>query len=427
MEIKHLDQYGGVWAMHLATFNALLDHARHMDLAAHQAQYREQEQPAIGHFETTPEGAALICISGPITKYGSSMSDMPHGLIGARKAIRDAAANPSIKGIVLHIDSPGGTVAGITDCAEDILRARAVKPVIAFVEDMGASAAYWLASQADRVIANTGAAVGSIGVYNVVSDWSKFYETQGVAVTVIKSGAFKGVGVEGAPVEDEHKADIQRVVDSIHGLFVGAVNAGRKRDLSALADGRVWIGEEALALGLVDQVGTLADAIGAATKTRGSVTPAPKENRMAAENQDTRPETATAPVIEKPTQPAQPAAASFAEIKAECVGATPAFICAQMESAATLPQARSAWMKHQNDALAAAQAQSHGVPPLSNGGKPDKGDTGGAVERWNAAIAAQVARGKTKQQAVSAVVKSDPDLHAAFIAEYNADRGRAAR
>jgi signal peptide peptidase SppA len=165
-----------------------------------------------------------------------------------------------VASLMLRIDSPGGSVAGIADLADLIHQASQAKPVYAFIEDCGASAAYWLASQCRFVWANTSARVGGIGVYGVVRDFSKAFESAGIRTHVIRAGAFKGAGVTGTPVTDAQLAEAQREIDAINELFVKAVSRGRRTSIDrvrALADGRVHIGEHARSLGLIDAVGSL--------------------------------------------------------------------------------------------------------------------------------------------------------------------------
>lgn len=171
--------------------------------------------------------------------------------------IAEALANNEVKSITLHIDSPGGTVAGVSEAAETISAANKQKPVIAYCEDLCASGAYYLASQAGKIIVNPNGEVGSIGVYSVYTDLSKMAEEMGVKVHVIKSGEHKGVGVPGAPITEEQLAAIEEVVNELAANFKNAVAKGRKMsiaDVEKIADGRVFLASKAKELGLVDQI-----------------------------------------------------------------------------------------------------------------------------------------------------------------------------
>lgn len=205
------------------------------------------------------DGIATIDIGGPLTKYASSTQAMFGGtsMILARKAIRDAVASERVRGIMLRIDSPGGTVAGTSDFGDEISAASARKPVWAYIEDLGASAAYWAASSAERIIANRNALIGSIGVLSVLYDSSEQAEKLGVKVHVLKTGFAKGTGVAGAPVSEEQLEDWQRHVDSLFGLFRDQVMRTRRMtqsDFDTVGTGQMWVAEEARALRLIDDV-----------------------------------------------------------------------------------------------------------------------------------------------------------------------------
>jgi signal peptide peptidase SppA len=201
-------------------------------------------------------GVAHIAMFGPMQKGDSSFGGTVN-TVRVRRAIRDAVANADVSSILLSIDSPGGTVAGTQDLADDVRAAATQKPVHAYVEDMAASAALWVASQASRVAANRTALVGSIGTILVVEDTSQAAAAAGVEVHVVATGAYKGAGVEGAPVTPEHLEYFRGIVDGLNEHFVAAVAEGRRRDVAAIrgvADGRVMSAQEARRAGLIDAV-----------------------------------------------------------------------------------------------------------------------------------------------------------------------------
>jgi len=206
------------------------------------------------------DGVAAIGIDGPMSKFDSKLGGT--NTIRSRFAVRMANADPEVGSILLRIDSPGGHVAGTQELAADV--AASAKPVTAFIEDQGASAAYWVASQAKKIIANEMALVGSIGTYAVVHDESKAADIKGIKVHVVSSGPWKGGGQPGTEITGEQLSQIQEIVDDYSQKFVDAVAAGRgmgRKDAAALADGRVWIASKAKKLGLIDQVGTLDEAM----------------------------------------------------------------------------------------------------------------------------------------------------------------------
>ena len=200
---------------------------------------------------------AVIPVHGAITKKKSKFAET--SALEIRRMVRQMAADESVSKIILHIDSPGGAVSGISDLASEIKAAASVKPVVAFIEDMGASAAYWIASQCTEVVANEGAFVGSLGTYGLIHDVSGAYERQGVKVHLISSGGIKGKGAEGTVIDKEVLADQQRVVDTINALFKADVARGRnfsQKKIDSLFDGRVHGASEALSIGLIDRVGS---------------------------------------------------------------------------------------------------------------------------------------------------------------------------
>lgn len=222
-------------------------------------------------------GVAVLRIEGQITKYPSKFGGT--SAVVTRLALRQALASEDVSSIILAIDSPGGQVAGINDLAEAVRKAQEKKPVAAFIEDLGASAAYWIASQAQQITATPTTEIGSIGVFAVLQDLSGLAEREGVSIRVVSTGPYKGLGIPGTPVTQEMVDDVQKHVDQIGTFFFNAVQQGRRltaQRLAAVTDGRVWLAEEAQQLGLIDQVGTFEDAIAQTARLR-------PRRRMAAE------------------------------------------------------------------------------------------------------------------------------------------------
>ena len=206
-------------------------------------------------------GVAIIEIVGHMTRYGSSFGGC--STIEVRRAVRNAANDRFVKQILLYIDSPGGTCAGTSDLGKDVLAASKVKPTWAFIANCGASAAYWVASQTSKIWCNDTAMVGSIGTYAMLMDDTKWQEEIGIKYTLVSTGKYKGLGADGK-VSAELTSDVQREVDELNEPFLMSVAAGRGMDdteVRALADGRVHVGDNAKSLGLVDEVGTLDQAL----------------------------------------------------------------------------------------------------------------------------------------------------------------------
>ena len=173
--------------------------------------------------------------------------------------VEDAVRDPDVSQIHLHIDSPGGTVAGGLEVADVIYAARKSKPVHAYVEDLAASGAYWLASQSDTITANANARIGSIGVFTVYTDASGMADDLGLKVHVIRSGEHKGVHIPGVKITDEQLAALQEQVDDLANNFIKAVARGRgllSSDIKVLATGQCWIAAKAKSRGLIDNIGS---------------------------------------------------------------------------------------------------------------------------------------------------------------------------
>ncbi len=216
------------------------------------------------------DGVALVPITDQITKGDSSFGGCSS--VRTRRAMRMAANDDAIRGIMLLIDSPGGTCAGTGDLAADVRAAGEKKPVHAYIEDQGCSAAYWIASQAAKVSANATGMIGSIGTFTYLEDSSGMYEMAGVKVHLVSTGQFKGAWVDGLPISDEYIATVQQEVDDLNSHFLAGVLSGRagagmtSEGLAAIADGRTWIASKAKELRLIDEVSTLDAAMAALRK-----------------------------------------------------------------------------------------------------------------------------------------------------------------
>jgi signal peptide peptidase SppA len=167
--------------------------------------------------------------------------------------IHTAVERKDVTGIELLVDSPGGMVAGVISAADAIFEARQSKPVSAVIKVLGASGAYWLASQAETIIAddaNTG--VGSIGVFTW---YYSLQERVGIKISVIRSGEHKGMGLD--TITDKQLAAVQERIDGLADNFITAVARGRASDveqIAELATGQLWIAGKARELGLIDAV-----------------------------------------------------------------------------------------------------------------------------------------------------------------------------
>ncbi len=217
----------------------------------------------------------VIAINGVITCGRSS-----GGFWGAQTGsedvlarLREAAGNPEIKAVVLRLNSPGGTASGAQEIAGEVDRLRrAGKKVVASMGDVAASGAYWIASRADKIIANPGTLTGSIGVIMETQDLQGLYEKIGVNTETFKSGPHKDMGSPARAVTPEERTIFQSMVDDIYQQFLTTVAEGRKMnpaDVRRLADGRVFTGRQAKEAGLVDELGNYREAISAAGQMAG--------------------------------------------------------------------------------------------------------------------------------------------------------------
>lgn len=184
---------------------------------------------------------------------------------GFRQRFRDALASSQVGSIVIDVDSPGGAVDGVPEMAAEIAASRGDKPIVAVANTLAASAAYWLASQADEVVVTPSGEVGSIGVFTAHRDQSEAMAAKGERVTLIHAGKHKVEGNPFEPLPEEARLAIQERVDDVYAEFVDAVASGRgvalKKVLNGFGEGRTVGATPALAEGMVDRVETLEETI----------------------------------------------------------------------------------------------------------------------------------------------------------------------
>ena len=188
------------------------------------------------------------------------------------ESLKQFGETKGIKAVVVRIDSPGGSVAPTQEIYEEIEKLRKKKPVIASMGGMAASGGYYIASACDQIVANPGTLTGSIGVIMELGNVEELMKKIGVQGYSIKSGANKDIGSPLKPLSPEGRAILQGLVNNVHGQFVAAVAKGRRMSeekVRELADGRVYSGEQAKGLGLVDLLGNMEDAVALAAKRVG--------------------------------------------------------------------------------------------------------------------------------------------------------------
>lgn len=172
--------------------------------------------------------------------------------------------NDNIKAIVVRIDSPGGGVGPSQEIYRAILKAKEKKHVIASMGGLAASGGYYAASATEGIMANPGTITGSIGVIMGYTNFQEILNALGLEPVVIKSGEYKDTGSPVREMRQDERNLLQNFVDEIHEQFVKDVAAGRNmayENVKQLADGRIYSGEQAQSLGLVDRMGNLEDAI----------------------------------------------------------------------------------------------------------------------------------------------------------------------
>ena len=199
------------------------------------------------------EKVGIVELTGNIT----SSRDIIHSL----KRFRE---NSSIKAIVIRIDSPGGAVGPAQEIFREIRKTVKTKKVIASMGSVAASGGYYVAAGADGIVANPGTITGSIGVIMGFANFQELLRKIGMVPVVIKSGQYKDIGSPVREMTKDERGILQNLSNQIHKQFIVDIANGRGMDLSKVeevADGRIFTGEEAKNLGLIDRLGNLEDAI----------------------------------------------------------------------------------------------------------------------------------------------------------------------
>jgi protease-4 len=226
---------------------------------------------------------AVISAVGPIMSGASSSDLFGEQTIGSAtmiKAIRQARDDDTVKAVVLRVDSPGGSALASDLIWHELETVK--KPVIASMGDVAASGGYYIAMGADRIFAEPGTITGSIGVVGGKLALEKFFAKIGITHSIVQKGKNAGVLSVTTPFTDDERQAMQGILNDIYRQFTSKAAAGRKmpvEQLEKLARGRIYTGEKAKELGLVDDVGTLDDAIAFARQAAG-IDPATKLERL---------------------------------------------------------------------------------------------------------------------------------------------------
>lgn len=209
---------------------------------------------------------AVVPVRGTITPRPSVFSSGGSSALGIGKTFDAALADKDVRSIVLDVDSPGGSVYGVPELADKLRAGRGVKPVYAVANHSAASAAYWIASQADKLYVAPSGEVGSIGVIMRHFDRSGSLEKSGVKVTDIRSAKYKGEGSPYGPLTDETKGEFQKQCNEYYKMFVEGVSAGRMVDgptvEKSFGQGRMKLARDAVDCGMADGIATMDAVLG---------------------------------------------------------------------------------------------------------------------------------------------------------------------
>lgn len=185
------------------------------------------------------------------------------------RQLSDFNNDKKVKAIILRIDSPGGAVGPSQEIYSEVMKVKKNKPVVASIATLGASGGYYIASAANKIVANPGTITGSIGVIIQFYNFQQLLTKFGIKGNTVKSGEFKDTGSPLRDMTKEERAYIQSVIDDVHNQFVEAVSVGRnlkKENIIPIADGRIITGKRAKELKLVDEMGNFNDAVNLAKR-----------------------------------------------------------------------------------------------------------------------------------------------------------------
>lgn len=274
MKYEHILSYvsGSLWAILPEKMEEIVSVLAFR--AAGQHFTKEEIQARIGSgtapVQTQGHGIAVVPIRGTIAHRMGAMDESSGGASTERISamLRQVMADASIGTVVLDVDSPGGTVRGVQELAAEIfeMRGRGTKRFVAVVNGLAASAAYWLASQADEIVSIPSGMAGAIGVFFPHQDVSQALEKEGVKITLVSAGKHKVDGMPFQPLSDEHKAHLQAQVDATYAQFVKDIARGRGVSVADVkngyGEGRVLSAKDAKAAGLIDRIATMEEVIG---------------------------------------------------------------------------------------------------------------------------------------------------------------------
>ena len=245
-------------------------------ISAFEARRRDANARVGGGIAVVPVVGTVVQRSGMMTEWSGGTSTQQ---ISA--ALADALADETVSSILMEFDTPGGSVYGVQELADEIVAAKKRKPIYGIANSLSASAGYWLMSQCTECFVTPGGEVGSIGVWQAHEDWSAAMEAAGVKMTLISAGKYKTEGHPYGPLDEDARAFLQKRTDEYYAAFTRAVARGRNVPVetvrSGMGQGRVLGADDALAEKMVDGVMTAGDLV-----RRIQRNAAPKRSALAA-------------------------------------------------------------------------------------------------------------------------------------------------
>lgn len=279
--------FGHAWAIQAEKLQAIVDVVRlrvegiRLDADEIQARIGNRQAPT----KQAPGSVAVLPLFGVMAHRMNLMTEISGGTSTEIFGLEfdAAAADSSVKAIVIDVDSPGGSVHGLQELSDKVFNARKPgRPIVAVANDLAASAAYWVGTSADELVVTPGGLVGSIGVVAVHTDVSKANEEAGITDTIVQAGENKAEFSSLRPLADSAKAELQRSIDQYYAQFVADVarnrGVGTAEVLEKFGKGRVFQGPEAVQRGMADRVATMETVLagfGVHIRSDGSMAPMP--------------------------------------------------------------------------------------------------------------------------------------------------------
>jgi signal peptide peptidase SppA len=232
------------------------------ELKETQSRSQEMHEAADDRPYTVQDGIARLNLSGPLTKFDTSMSSLFGGTstMRVRDSLRDIRSRfdtGEVKGVFMEVDSPGGSLEGTAELASAVRKTAEKMPIYMHAPDTACSAALWIATQGTRFTAGPAARVGSLGTRVTLLDESKLGEDRPVKPVVKDTGTFKSIGAPGRPITTDQHKELQRYADNVNKVFVADVQKSRKMNPSQMEEAitaRVFVGADAMRVGLIDAV-----------------------------------------------------------------------------------------------------------------------------------------------------------------------------